>query len=80
MRVGSDDFNLLRDEIEKLKADKELLELSLHPKVDENSMNSLLGSLQKVQEQINGLKTSISVTTDKTELDLLSEQFKILDR
>lgn len=78
LRVGSDSFNLLRDEIEKLKADKELLELSLHPKVDENSMNSLLGSLQKVQEQINGLKTSISVTTDKTELDLLSEQLKFL--
>ena len=52
--------------------------MSLHPKVDENSMNSLLGSLQKVQEQINGLKTSISVTTDKTELDLLSEQLKFL--
>nr|DAJ82050.1 MAG TPA: minor tail protein [Caudoviricetes sp.] len=78
LRVGSDSFNLLRDEIEKLKADKELLELSLHPKVDENSMNSLLGSLQKVQEQINGLKTSISVTTDKTELDSLSEQIKFL--
>lgn len=78
LRVGSDSFNLLRDEIERLKSDKELLELSLHPKVDENSMNSLLGSLQKVQEQINGLKTSISVTTDKTELDLLSEQLKFL--
>lgn len=78
LRVGSDSFNLLRDEIEKLKADKELLELSLHPKVDENSMHALLGSLQKVQEQINGLKTSISVTTDKTELDLLSEQLKFL--
>lgn len=78
VRVGSDSFNLLRDEIERLKSDKELLELSLHPKVDENSMNSLIGSLQKVQEQINGLKTSISVTTDKTELDLLSEQLKFL--
>ena len=78
LRVGSDSFNLLRDEIEKLKADKELLELSLHPKVDENSMPALLGSLQKVQEQINGLKTSISVTTDKTELDSLSEQLKFL--
>lgn len=78
LRVGSDSFNLLRDEILKLKADKELLEIQLNPKVDENSMNSLLGSLQKVQEQINGLKTSISVTTDKTELDLLSEQLKFL--
>lgn len=78
LRVGSDSFNLLRDEIEKLKADKELLELSLHPKVDENSMHALLSSLQKVQEQINGLKTSISVTTDKTELDSLSEQIKFL--
>ena len=78
LRVGSDSFNLLRDEIEKLKADKELLEIQLNPKVDENSMNSLLGSLQKVQEQINGLKTSISVTTDKTELDSLSEQLKFL--
>lgn len=78
LRVGSDGFNLLRDEIEKLKADKELLELSLHPKVDESSIPSLLDSLVKVQEQINGLKTSISVTTDKTELDLLSEQLKFL--
>lgn len=78
LRVGSDSFNLLRDEIERLKADKELLEIQLNPKVDENSMNSLLGSLQKVQEQINGLKTSISVTTDKTELDSLSEQLKFL--
>ena len=50
----------------------------MHPKIDENSMNALLGSLVKVQEQINGLKTSISVTTDKTELDLLSEQLKFL--
>ncbi len=78
LRVGSDDFNLLRDEIERLKFDKELLELSLHPKVDENSMPALIGSLQKVQEQLNGLKTSISVTTDKTELDSLSEQLKFL--
>ena len=78
LRVGSDDFNLLRDEIERLKSDKELLELSLHPKVDENSMHALLSSLQKVQEKINGLKTSISVTTDKTELDSLSEQLKFL--
>lgn len=71
LRVGSDGFNLLRDEIERLKADKELLEIQLNPKVNENSMHALLSSLQKVQEQINGLKTSISVTTDKTELDLL---------
>ena len=78
LRVGSDSFNLLRDEIQRLKADKELLEIQLNPKVDENSMNSLLGSLQKVQEKINGLKTSISVTTDKTELDSLSEQIKFL--
>lgn len=78
VRVGSDSFNLLRDEIEKLKGDKELLEIQLHPKIDENSMNSLLGSLAKVQQKISGLKTSISVTTDKTELDLLSEQLKFL--
>lgn len=78
LRVGSDSFNLLRDEIQRLKADKELLEIQLNPKVDENSIPSLLDSLVKVQEQINGLKTSISVTTDKTELDLLSEQLKFL--
>lgn len=78
LKVGSDGFNLLRDEIEKLKGDKELLEISLNPKIDENSMNSLLGSLAKVQQKISGLKTSISVTTDKTELDLLSEQLKFL--
>ena len=78
VRVGSDSFNLLRDEIEKLKSDKELLEIQLNPKIDENSMNSLLDSLIKVQERISNLKTSISVTTDKTELDLLSEQLKFL--
>lgn len=78
VRVGSDSFNLLRDEIEKLKSDKELLEIQLNPKIDENSMNSLLDSLIKVQQKISGLKTSISVTTDKTELDLLSEQLKFL--
>lgn len=78
LRVGSDGFNLLRDEIEKLKADKELLEIQLNPKVNESSIPSLLDSLVKVQEKINGLKTSISVTTDKTELDLLSEQLKFL--
>lgn len=78
LKVGSDGFNLLVQEIEELKEKKEFLELKMHPKIDENSMNSLLGSLAKVQEQINGLKTSISVTTDKTELDLLSEQLKFL--
>lgn len=78
LRVGSDDFNLLRDEIEKLKADKELLEIQLHPKVDENSMNALLGSLQKVQEQINGLKYEFSITTDKSKLDQLREQIDYL--
>lgn len=78
LRVGSDSFNLLRDEIQRLKADKELLEIQLNPKVDENSIPSLLDSLVKIQEKINGLKTSISVTTDKTELDLLSEQLKFL--
>lgn len=78
LRVGSDDFMLLRDEIEKLKADKELLEIQLHPKVDENSMNALLGSLQKVQEQINGLKYEFSITTDKSKLDQLREQIDYL--
>ena len=78
VRVGSDSFNLLRDEIEKLKSDKELLEIQLNPKIDENSMNALLGSLVQIQQKISGLKTSISVTTDKTELDLLSEQLKFL--
>lgn len=76
--VGSDGFNLLVQEIEDLKQKKEFLELKMHPKVDENSIPSLLDSLVKVQEKINGLKTSISVTTDKTELDLLSEQLKFL--
>lgn len=78
LRVGSDGFNLLRDEILKLKADKELLEIQLNPKVDENSMNSLLGSLQKVQEQINGLKYEVSITTDKSKLELLREQIDYL--
>ena len=78
MKVGSDGFNLLRDEILKLKSDKELLEIQLNPKVDENSMNSLLGSLIKVQEQINGLKYEVSITTDKSKLELLREQIDYL--
>lgn len=78
VRVGSDSFNLLRDEIEKLKSDKELLEIQLNPKIDENSMNSLLGSLVKVQEQINGLKYEVSITTDKSKLELLREQIDYL--
>lgn len=80
LRVGSDDFNLLRDEIEKLKADKELLELSLHPKVDENSMNSLLGSLQKVQEQINSRKSLLSTTTDKSQIQQLNDELEALSK
>lgn len=78
LKVGSDSFNLLVQQIDELKQKKEFLELKMRPKIDENSMNALLGSLVKVQEQINGLKTSISVTTDKPELDLLSEQLKFL--
>lgn len=80
LRVGSDSFNLLRDEIEKLKADKELLELSLHPKVDENSMNSLLGSLQKVQEQINSRKSLLSTTSDKSQIQQLNEELEALSK
>lgn len=78
LKVGSDGFNLLRDEIEKLKGDKELLEIQLHPKIDENSMNSLLGSLAKIQSQINGLKYEVSITTDKSKLELLREQIDYL--
>lgn len=78
VRVGSDSFNLLRDEIEKLKGDKELLEIQLHPKFDENSMNELLGSLAKVQEQINGLKYEVSITSDQSKLELLREEIDYL--
>lgn len=78
VRVGSDSFNLLRDEIEELKEKKEFLELKMHPKIDETSMNSLLGSLVKVQEQINGLKYEVSITTDKSKLELLREQIDYL--
>lgn len=80
LRVGSDDFMLLRDEIENLKADKELLELSLHPKFDENSMNSLLGSLQKVQEQINSRKSLLSITTDKSQIQQLNDELEALSK
>lgn len=80
LRVGSDSFNLLRDEIEKLKADKELLELSLHPKVDENSMNSLLDSLVKVQEQINSRKSLLSTTSDKSQIQQLNDELEALSK
>ena len=78
VRVGSDSFNLLRDEIEKLKSDKELLEIQLHPKIDENSMNSLVDSLVQIQQKISGLKHEISITTDKSKLELLREQIDYL--
>lgn len=78
LKAGSGAFNLLVQEIEELKEKKEFLELKMHPKVDENSMNSLLGSLAKVQEQINGLKYEVSITTDKSKLELLREQIDYL--
>ena len=78
LKVGSDGFNLLVQEIEELKEKKEFLELKMHPKIDETSMNSLLGSLVKVQEQINGLKYEVSITTDKSKLELLREQIDYL--
>ena len=78
VRVGSDEFNLLRDEIEKLKADKELLEIQLHPKIDENSMNSLLGSLANVQQQINSRKSLLSITSDKSQIQQLTNELEAL--
>lgn len=78
LKVGSDGFNLLVQEIEELKEKKEFLELKMHPKVDETSMNSLLGSLAKIQSQINGLKYEVSITTDKSKLELLREQIDYL--
>ena len=78
LKVGYDSFNLLVQEIEELKEKKEFLELKMHPKVDENSMNSLLGSLAKVQEQINGLKYEVSITTDKSKLAILREEIDYL--
>lgn len=78
VRVGSDEFNLLRDEIYKLKADKELLEIQLHPKFDEDSMDSLLGSLIKVQEQINSRKSLLSITTDKSQIQQLTNELEAL--
>ena len=78
LKVGSDSFNLLVQQIDELKQKKDFLELKMHPKIDENSMNSLLGSLAKVQEQINGLKYEVSITTDKSKLELLREQIDYL--
>lgn len=78
VRVGSDSFNLLRDEIEKLKSDKELLEIQLHPKIDENSMNSLVDSLVQIQQKISVLKHEILITTVKSKLELLREQIDYL--
>lgn len=78
LKVGSDGFNLLVQEIEELKEKKEFLELKMSPKIDENSMNSLLGSLVQIQEKINGLKYEVSITTDKSKLELLREQIDYL--
>lgn len=78
LKVGSGAFNLLVQQIDELKQKKEFLELKMHPKVDENSMNELLGSLAKVQQQINGLKYEVSITTDKSKLELLREQIDYL--
>lgn len=78
LKVGSDSFNLLVQQIDELKQKKEFLELKMHPKIDENSMNALLGSLVKVQEQINSLKYKVSITSDKSQLKLLREQIDYL--
>ena len=78
VRVGSDSFNLLRDEIEKLKSDKELLEIQLNPKIDENSMNALLGSLANVQQQINSRKSLLSITSDKSQIQQLTNELEAL--
>lgn len=78
LKVGSGAFNLLVQEIQELKEKKDFLELKMHPKVDENSMNSLLGLLEKVQQQINGLIYEVSITTDKSKLELLREQIDYL--
>ena len=78
LKVGSDGFNLLVQEIEELKEKKEFLELKMHPKIDENSMNALLGSLVQIQQKINGLKYEVSITTDKSKLELLREQIDYL--
>lgn len=78
LKVGSDGFNLLVQQIDELKQKKEFLELKMHPKIDENSMNALLGSLVKVQEQINSLKYKVSITSDKSQLKLLREQIDYL--
>ncbi len=78
LKVGSDGFNLLVQEIEELKEKKEFLELKMHPKIDENSMNSLLGLLVQIQQKINGLKYEVSITTDKSKLELLREQIDYL--
>ena len=78
VRVGSDSYNLLRDEIEKLKSDKELLEIQLNPKIDENSMNSLLGSLANVQQQINSRKSLLSITSDKSQIQQLTNELEAL--
>ena len=78
LKVGSDGFNLLVQEIEELKEKKEFLELKMHPKVDENSMNALLGSLVQIQQKISGLKCEFSITTDKSKLELLREQIDYL--
>lgn len=78
LKVGSDGFNLLVEEIEELKEKKEFLELKMHPKVDENSMNALIGSLVQIQQKISGLKYELSITTDKSKLELLREQIDYL--
>ena len=78
LKVGSDGFNLLVEEIEELKEKKEFLELKMHPKVDENSMNSLLGSLVQIQQKISGLKYELSITTDKSKLSILREEIDYL--
>lgn len=80
LRVGSDSFNLLRDEIEKLKADKELLEIQLNPKVNENSIPSLLDSLVKVQEKINSRKSLLSTTSDKSQIQQLNDELEALSK
>ena len=79
--VGSDDYNHLLQEIQKLQDQKEGLELRIKAKteVDKDSVNYLLGELARLQQEINKTKWKISLEGNTDKLKELQEELANLE-
>ena len=79
--VGSDAYNQILQDLQKLQDQKEGLELRIKAKteVDKDSMNYLLGELARLQEEINKTKWKISLEGNTDKLKELQEELSNLE-